>query len=61
MTDPLSLTQRELDEIIESRLAKERRRLHRLHAKELQTVRAELERERQHRIGARIRQWLWKP
>jgi hypothetical protein len=55
----LTLTQRELDRLIERRLAKERRRLQKQHAKELDTLRADLERERQQRWFPRLRRWLW--
>jgi hypothetical protein len=55
----ITLTQSELNDMVEGRLGKERRRLLRLHAKEVETLRAELQQERQRRLGARLRRWLW--
>ena len=59
MSDPLTLTQDELSEMIEGRLAKERRRLEKLHAREVNTLRHALEQERQRRLSVRLRRLLW--
>ena len=55
-----TLSQTELDDMIEGRLGQERRQLKKQYAGQLDALRRELEQERRRRFGARLLRWIFK-